>query len=138
MSDQDSSGNRWEPGDQPADQPAAETAAQPAATEATPPSTPAVTEPAGRLRMSRTQAGLAGAGALLLVGGGLGGFFIGHATAGDGHDGRDFPGMGRQGFRDQADGDGRGQMPPGGSGQVPGQNGTNQNGPSTGSGTGQG
>jgi hypothetical protein len=61
------------------------------------------------------RAALAGAGALLLLGGGLGGFAIGHATGGDGHRGHDVPGMGRPGFNGDGPhgpfrGDGRGQQ----------------------------
>jgi hypothetical protein len=88
----------------------AEAAAPPAPSDGAPKAgTP---QPRLRDRVNGARAGLAGAGALLLLGGGVGGYFIGHAT-GDDH-GRDFPGVrGPDGFR----GGGRGRFRHGGDGR---------------------
>jgi hypothetical protein len=128
MSDEqnEKSGNRWEPGEQ------GEGPAEPVqapAPAAVPEPTGGSPRPALRDRINRTQAGLVGAGALLLLGGGVGGYFVGHATGSDDH-GRDFPGVrGPDGFRDGrafgGDGDGRGQLVPP-NGQFNGSNGQDQ------------
>ena len=94
MSEQDTppSGSRWEPTPgQPDDTPTSEPAAHPAppmvpssgSAERLDSETPA---PPARVR-NRGRAAMAGAGLALLLGGGLGGFAIGHAVAGDAGDG---------------------------------------------------
>jgi hypothetical protein len=135
------SGNRWEPADPPGEQVAEQ------AVEGAQPATPApgyqphlglpeyaVAGPAPRpTLLTRARAGIAGGAAVVLLAGGIGGFAIGRATAGDGGQGVvDRQGV-PTGFDRDGDGDrgfqgGPGGVPPNGSGsdgqppsgQVPG------------------
>lgn len=88
MSDEQNarSGSRWEPG--PADETVAQPTAPPeppAATSAEAPAPPPVTAPAakrGWTQRARGNGGLVGAALALVLVGGVGGFAVGHATAG--------------------------------------------------------
>jgi hypothetical protein len=130
------SGNRWEPA---AGRPATDetaplsgTPASPAPSAAPagpPPTSPYAAEPERRTWRDRLRSGRLGpraragvaAGAAALVVGGVGGFALGHATAGDGR-GLDGHGFGGQGFGGRGFGghDDHG-LPP--QGQLPGQQG---------------
>ena len=122
------SGSRWEPGDgdRPQESLAAQASTGPDVPLPSPPDAPATEERRARLR---GRAILAGAATALTLGGGLTGFVIGHATAGDssadlrpadfsnqGPGGRsgDAQRGGPPSFRD-GDGDGNGFGPPRGS-----------------------
>jgi hypothetical protein len=132
VSEQDHSGNRWEPTD-PEAAPTADAPPHPPSTSpsaSAPPPADGTPGPRLRDRVNRTHAGLAGAGALLLLGGGVGGYFVGHAT-GSSDPARDVPGMRGPGFGGghQGDGDGRGRFQPpsvGGQGGQDGQDGQAQ------------
>ena len=107
MSEHDTppSGSRWEPvPGQPDDTPTSELAAHPA-----PPVPPPAAEtldsgtaPVQPRTRNRGRVALAGAGLALLLGGGLGGFAIGHAAGGDAGDG----GTGGTGVASVPDGSG--------------------------------
>jgi hypothetical protein len=120
VSEQDTppSGSRWEPTPgQPDDTPTSELAAHPAPPVPLPEALPEAetldseTAPVQPSSRRRGRAAMAGAGLALLLGGGLGGFAIGHAAGGDAGGGD------RHGFGGQAP-----QGVPGG-GYGPGQDG---------------
>jgi hypothetical protein len=92
------SGSRWEP-----TEPAAETPAE----------TPAAAPPRRPTWLTRARAGVAGGAVAALLAGGLGGFGLGRATAGQ----DDGPGGGRQGVTSGPD---RGDGSHGGPGLAPG------------------
>jgi hypothetical protein len=118
---QDKSGNRWDPANQPADTSTTE-APEPPAVPSNPPAPPEAETgaPQRRLRdrVGRARAGLAGAAALLLRGGGVGGFLVGQTTGSAGPDhGRNVRGLARPEFgeggpRGLHDGAGRGHLQP--------------------------
>jgi hypothetical protein len=111
------SGSRWEPTDQePTHQPV-----QPVQ-PAEPVPAYAVAEPAPRAPwLTRARTIVAGGAVAVLLAGGLGGFAVGRATAGDGGDRVGFDQQGGPAGFDR-DGDGHG-FPAGPGGQVPDRNG---------------
>ena len=115
----ENSGNRWEPtpdqtadaGTQPEQLPAY------AADPSTHPYVDAAPAPTPSRRPTRTQAWLAGGAAAVLLAGGLGGFAVGQATAGD----DDATRVDQQGGPAGVDRDGDGRGFQGGPGTVPGE-----------------
>jgi hypothetical protein len=84
--------------------------AQPAPAQ---PAPAATSRPRWRSRVVPVNLGLTAAGALLLLGGGVGGYFVGHASAHDGPDrARFLPGPHGPGFGGPGRFDGHGQLRP--------------------------